>query len=153
MMDYRRQNEVDVKIVRIFNTYGPRMAVSDGRVVSNFIVQALRGDEITVYGKGEQTRSFCYVDDLVDGLIRMMNSEKGFAGPVNIGTPAEFTILELARTVIRMTGSPSRIVHRPLPQDDPVQRRPDIALAREKLGWEPRVPLVEGLEKTIASEA
>jgi UDP-glucuronate decarboxylase len=150
MMDYRRQNGVDVKIVRIFNTYGPRMAVSDGRVVSNFIVQALKGEEITVYGEGTQTRSFCYVDDLIDGLIRMMNSEKGFAGPVNIGTPAEFTILELARTVIRMTGSTSRIVYRPLPQDDPVQRRPDIALAREKLGWEPRVPLAEGLEKTIA---
>jgi UDP-glucuronate decarboxylase len=150
MMDYRRQNGVDVKIVRIFNTYGPRMAVSDGRVVSNFIVQALRGEEITVYGEGLQTRSFCYVDDLVDGLIRMMNSEKGFAGPVNIGTPTEFTILELARTVIRMTGSTSRIVYRPLPQDDPVQRRPDITLAQERLGWEPRVPLAEGLEKTIA---
>lgn len=150
MMDYQRQNGVDVKIVRIFNTYGPRMAVSDGRVVSNFIVQALRGEEITVYGEGLQTRSFCYVDDLVDGLIRMMNSEKGFAGPVNIGNPVEFTILELARTVIRMTGSTSRIVYRPLPQDDPVQRRPDITLARERLGWEPRVPLAEGLEKTIA---
>jgi UDP-glucuronate decarboxylase len=150
MMDYRRQNGVDVKIVRIFNTYGPRMAVSDGRVVSNFIVQALRGEEITVYGEGLQTRSFCYVDDLVDGLIRMMNSEKGFAGPVNIGNPVEFTILELARTVIRMTGSPSRIVYRPLPQDDPVQRRPDITLAQERLGWEPRVPLALGLEKTIA---
>jgi len=150
MMDYRRQNQVDVKIVRIFNTYGPRMAISDGRVVSNFIVQALRGDEITVYGDGTQTRSFCYVDDLIDGLIRMMDSERDFVGPVNIGTPAEFTILELARTVIRMTASPSRIVNRPLPQDDPVQRRPDISLAREKLGWEPRVPLAEGLEKTIA---
>lgn len=149
MMDYSRQNGVDVKIVRIFNTYGPRMAVSDGRVVSNFIVQALRGEAITVYGEGMQTRSFCYVDDLVDGLIRMMNSEKDFAGPVNIGAPTEFTILELARTVIRMTGSASRIVYRPLPQDDPVQRRPDITLAREKLGWEPRVPLAEGLEKTI----
>jgi UDP-glucuronate decarboxylase len=150
MMDYQRQNGVDVKIVRIFNTYGPRMAVSDGRVVSNFIVQALRGEEITVYGEGLQTRSFCYVDDLVDGLIRMMNSEKGFTGPVNIGTPTEFTIMELARTVIRMTGSTSRIVYRPLPQDDPVQRRPDITLAQERLGWGPRVPLAEGLEKTIA---
>jgi UDP-glucuronate decarboxylase len=149
MMDYRRQNHVDVKIVRIFNTYGPRMAVSDGRVVSNFIVQALRGEEITVYGHGEQTRSFCYVDDLVEGLIRMMNSEKDFIGPVNLGTPREFTILELARTVIRMTGSTSRIVFLPLPQDDPVQRRPDISLAREKIGWEPQVPLEEGLEKTI----
>jgi len=150
MMDYQRQNQVDVKIARIFNTYGPRMAISDGRVVSNFIVQALRGEEITVYGEGTQTRSFCYVDDLIDGLIRMMNSEMGFIGPVNIGTPAEFTILELAETVIRMTGSPSRIVHKPLPQDDPVQRKPDIALARERLGWEPRVPLAEGLEKTMA---
>jgi len=150
MMDYRRQNGVDVKIVRIFNTYGPRMAISDGRVVSNFIVQALKGEEITVYGEGMQTRSFCYVDDLVDGLIRMMNSEKGFTGPVNMGTPKEFTILELAGTVIRMTGSASSIVYKELPQDDPVQRRPDITLAREKLGWEPRVPLAEGLEKTIA---
>ena len=150
MMDYRRQNNVDVKIVRIFNTYGPRMAVSDGRVVSNFIVQALRGEEITVYGEGKQTRSFCYVDDLVDGLIRMMNSEKDFTGPVNLGTPVEFTILELAKMVIRMTGSASRIVFSPLPQDDPVQRRPDITLAREKIGWEPHVLLEEGLEKTIA---
>jgi len=150
MMDYRRQNKVDVKIVRIFNTYGPRMAVSDGRVVSNFIVQALRGEAITVYGRGEQTRSFCYVDDLVDGLIRMMASEKEFTGPVNLGTPVEFTILELAKMVIRMTGSASRIVFSPLPQDDPVQRRPDITLAREKIGWEPHVPLEEGLGRTIA---
>jgi UDP-glucuronate decarboxylase len=150
MMDYHRQNGVDVKIVRIFNTYGPRMAVSDGRVVSNFIVQALRGEQITVYGDGSQTRSFCYVDDLVEGLIRMMNSPEGFTGPVNLGTPREFTILELAETVIRMTGSGSRIVFRPLPQDDPVQRRPDIALARERLGWEPKIALAEGLEKTIA---
>jgi UDP-glucuronate decarboxylase len=149
MMDYSRQNHVDVKIVRIFNTYGPRMAVSDGRVVSNFIVQALRGEEITVYGQGEQTRSFCYIDDLVEGLIRMMNSEKDFTGPMNLGTPIEFTIMELARMVIRMTGSASRIVFLPLPQDDPVQRRPNITLAREKIGWEPRVPLEEGLEKTI----
>ena len=150
MMDYRRQNKVDVKIVRIFNTYGPRMAVSDGRVVSNFIVQALRGEAITVYGRGEQTRSFCYVDDLVDGLIRMMDSEKDFVGPVNLGTPVEFTIMELAEMVIRMTGSASRIVFSPLPQDDPVQRRPDITLAREKISWEPRVPLEEGLGRTIA---
>ena len=150
MMDYRRQNNVDVKIVRIFNTYGPRMAVSDGRVVSNFIVQALRGEEITVYGEGKQTRSFCYIDDLVDGLIRMMDSEKDFTGPVNLGTPVEFTILELAKMVIRMTGSASRIVFSPLPQDDPVQRRPDITLAREKIGWEPHVPLEEGLGRTIA---
>ena len=150
MMDYHRQNHVDVKIVRIFNTYGPRMAVQDGRVVSNFIVQALKGEAITVYGDGSQTRSFCYVDDLIDGLIRMMDSPEGFTGPVNMGNPEEFTIRQLAETVIRMTGSRSRIIYRPLPQDDPVQRRPDIALAREKLDWEPRTPLSEGLEKTIA---
>ena len=150
MMDYHRQNYVDVKIVRIFNTYGPRMAVQDGRVVSNFIVQALKGEAITVYGDGSQTRSFCYVDDLIDGLIRMMDSPEGFTGPVNMGNPEEFTIRQLAETVIRMTGSRSRIIYRPLPQDDPVQRRPDIALAREKLGWEPRTPLSDGLEKTIA---
>lgn len=150
MMDYHRQNRVDIKIVRIFNTYGPRMAVNDGRVISNFIVQALRGEDITVYGEGSQTRSFCYVDDLVEGLIRMMNSAEGFTGPVNIGTPEEFTIRELAGTVIGMTGSASRIVFRPLPQDDPLQRRPDIALARERLGWKPLVPLAEGLERTIA---
>ncbi len=150
MMDYHRQNHVDVKIVRIFNTYGPRMAVQDGRVVSNFIVQALKGEAITVYGDGSQTRSFCYVDDLIDGLIRMMDSPEGFTGPVNMGNPEEFTIRQLAEAVIRMTGSRSRIIYRPLPQDDPVQRRPDIALAREKLGWEPRTPLSDGLEKTIA---
>ncbi len=150
MMDYHRQNHVDVKIVRIFNTYGPRMAVRDGRVVSNFIVQALKGEAITVYGDGSQTRSFCYVDDLIEGLIRMMDSPDGFTGPVNIGTPQEFTILQLAETVIRMTGSRSRVIFNPLPQDDPIQRRPDITLAHEKLGWEPRIPLSEGLEKTIA---
>jgi UDP-glucuronate decarboxylase len=150
MMDYHRQNRVDVKIVRIFNTYGPRMAVHDGRVVSNFIVQALKGEAITVYGDGSQTRSFCYVDDLVEGLIRMMTSPEGFTGPVNLGTPEEFTILELARTVIGMTGKGSRIDFRELPQDDPAQRRPDITLAREELGWEPRVPLAEGLKETIA---
>jgi UDP-glucuronate decarboxylase len=150
MMDYHRQNQVEVKIARIFNTYGPRMAVCDGRVVSNFIVQALKGENLTVYGNGSQTRSFCYVDDLVEGLIRMMNSAEGFTGPVNIGTPAEFTIMELARTLIRMTGSASRIDFRELPQDDPTQRRPDITLAREKLGWEPLVPLAEGLKRTIA---
>jgi UDP-glucuronate decarboxylase len=150
MMDYHRQNRVDVKIVRIFNTYGPRMAISDGRVVSNFIVQALRGEAITVYGDGSQTRSFCYVDDLIEGMIRMMNSPAGFTGPVNIGTPDEFTILDLARTLIRMTGSASRIVFKELPQDDPVQRKPDISLAQDKLGWVPRVPLEEGLKRTIA---
>jgi UDP-glucuronate decarboxylase len=150
MMDYHRQNHVDVKIVRIFNTYGPRMAVHDGRVVSNFIVQALKGEDITVYGDGSQTRSFCYVDDLIDGLIRMMNSPDAFTGPVNIGNPREFTILQLAETLIQMTGSASRIIFKPLPQDDPIQRRPDITLAREKLGWEPEIQLSEGLEKTIA---
>jgi UDP-glucuronate decarboxylase len=150
MMDYHRQNHVDVKIVRIFNTYGPRMAVRDGRVVSNFIVQALKGEEITVSGDGSQTRSFCYVDDLVEGLIRMMNSSEGFTGPVNLGNPREFTIMQLAETLIRMTGSSSRIGFNTLPQDDPIQRRPDITLAQEKLGWEPRVQLSEGLEKAIA---
>jgi UDP-glucuronate decarboxylase len=150
MMDYHRQNHVDVKIVRIFNTYGPRMAVHDGRVVSNFIVQALKGEDITVYGDGSQTRSFCYVDDLIEGLIRMMNSPEGFTGPVNIGNPQEFTILQLAETLIRMTGSTSRIIFNPLPQDDPIQRRPDITLARKKLDWEPRIQLSEGLEKAIA---
>jgi len=150
MMDYHRQNHVDVKIVRIFNTYGPRMAVHDGRVVSNFIVQALKGEDITVYGDGSQTRSFCYVDDLIEGLIQMMNSPDAFTGPVNIGNPREFTILQLAETLIQMTGSASRIIFKPLPQDDPIQRRPDITLAREKLGWEPGIQLSEGLEKTIA---
>jgi UDP-glucuronate decarboxylase len=150
MMDYRRQNKVDAKIVRIFNTYGPRMAIGDGRVVSNFIVQAIRGEDLTLYGDGSQTRSFCYVDDLVDGMIRAMETPSDFAGPVNLGNPEEFTIRDLAETVIHMTGSRSRIVLRPLPQDDPVQRQPNITLAKEKLGWEPKVPLEEGLAKTIA---
>jgi UDP-glucuronate decarboxylase len=150
MMDYRRQNKVDAKIVRIFNTYGPRMAIGDGRVVSNFIVQAIRGEDLTLYGDGSQTRSFCYVDDLVDGMIRAMETPSDFAGPVNLGNPEEFTIRNLAETVIHMTGSRSRIVLRPLPQDDPVQRQPNITLAKEKLGWEPKVPLEEGLAKTIA---
>ncbi|MDA8125719.1 MAG: SDR family oxidoreductase [Deltaproteobacteria bacterium] len=150
MMDYHRQNGVDIKIARIFNTYGPRMAVSDGRVVSNFVIQALRGEAITIYGDGSQTRSFCYVDDLLEGLIRLMNSPSDFTGPVNIGNPVEFTILELAQRLIRMTGSASQLVYRPLPQDDPVQRKPDIALARKVLDWEPQVPLERGLEKTIA---
>jgi len=149
-MAYQRYHGIETRIVRIFNTYGPRMAVHDGRVVSNFIVQALKGEEITVYGDGSQTRSFCYVDDLVEGLIRMMNSPEGFTGPINIGTPREFTILQLAETLIRMTGSASPIIFRPLPQDDPIQRRPDIELAREKLGWEPRISLSEGLQRTIA---
>ena len=148
MMDYHRQHRVDIKIVRIFNTYGPRMALNDGRVVSNFIVQALRGDPITVYGKGDQTRSFCFISDLVEGLIKMMNKEE-FNGPVNLGNPGEFTIMELARNVIGLTGSQSKVVFDPLPSDDPVRRQPDITLARAKLGWSPRVALDEGLTKTI----
>lgn len=148
MMDYHRQNGVDIRIVRIFNTYGPRMAVNDGRVVSNFIVQALRGEPITIYGDGSQTRSFCYVSDLIDGIWRLMNTE-GLTGPVNIGNPTEFTIRELAEMVVSMTGSKSEIVRRPLPQDDPCQRQPDTTLAAEKLGWRPLVPLKEGLARTI----
>ena len=147
--DYHRQNGVDIRVVRIFNTYGPRMHPGDGRVVSNFIVQALRNENITGYGDGAQTRSFCYVDDLVEGFLRMMACED-FTGPVNLGNPGEFTILELAEAVIRLTGSKSRIVNEPLPQDDPLQRKPDIGLARERLGWEPKVPLEEGLKRTIA---
>jgi len=149
MMDYHRQNKVDIKIVRIFNTYGPRMAVNDGRVVSNFIVQALRGDPITVYGDGSQTRSFCYVSDLIEGLHSMMEAEN-LIGPVNIGNPGEFTIAELARLVIRLTQSKSKIVHQPLPSDDPVRRQPDISLAKTKLAWAPKVSLEEGLAPTIA---
>ncbi len=148
MRDYHRQNRVDTRIARIFNTYGPRMAVDDGRVVSNFIVQALRGESLTVYGDGTQTRSFGFYSDLIDGLVRLMNVED-FHGPVNIGNPGEFTVLELAEKVLRLTGSRSGIEHRPLPSDDPVKRCPDISLAREKLGWEPRVALEEGLTKTI----
>jgi UDP-glucuronate decarboxylase len=149
MMDYHRQNNVKVKIARIFNTYGPRMALNDGRVVSNFVVQALKGEDITVYGDGSQTRSFCYVDDMVDGLIRMMESDDSFLGPVNLGNPHEFRIMDLAKTVISMTGNRSKIVHRPLPQDDPMQRNPDISLARKMLGWQPNVNLEKGLERTI----
>jgi UDP-glucuronate decarboxylase len=148
MMDYHRQNHVDIRIVRIFNTYGPRMAVNDGRVVSNFIIQALKGEPITIFGDGTQTRSFCYVSDLVDGLVRMMNTE-GLTGPVNIGNPSEFTVRELAELVIELTNSKSRIVYRPLPQDDPTQRRPDISLAMGALGWAPSVELREGLSRTI----
>lgn len=149
MYDYWRQNNVDAKIVRIFNTYGPRMQENDGRVVSNFIVQALRGEDITVYGDGSQTRSFCYIDDLVEGIVRMMNTDN-FFGPVNLGNPGEFTIMELAELVLKLTKSRSKIVHKPLPQDDPVQRQPDITLARERLGWEPKINLEEGLRRTIA---
>ncbi len=148
MMDYHRQNKVDVRIVRIFNTYGPRMALQDGRVVSNFVVQALRGEDITVFGDGSQTRSFCYVDDLVEGMVRMMRKD-GVTGPVNLGNPVETPIVEFARRIIELTGSRSRVVHRPLPSDDPRQRQPDISLARDLLGWEPRVQLDTGLKKTI----
>jgi len=148
--DYHRQNKVNIRVVRIFNTYGPRMHPNDGRVVSNFIVQALNNQDITVYGDGSQTRSFCYVDDLVDGMVRMMNGSDEFVGPVNLGNPTEFTILELAEKIIEATGSKSRIVFRPLPQDDPLQRQPDISLAKEKLLWEPGTPLDEGLQTTIA---
>ena len=147
--DYHRQNGVDIRVIRIFNTYGPRMNPSDGRVVSNFIVQALRGENITVYGDGTQTRSFCYVDDLIEGMVRMMEAE-AFTGPVNLGNPGEFTMLQLAEKVIRLTGSKSRIVNEPLPSDDPAQRRPVIDLAKEKLGWRPTIDLEEGLERTIA---
>lgn len=148
--DYWRQHGIDIKVVRIFNTYGPRMAPDDGRVVSNFIIQALRGDRITIFGDGDQTRSFCYVDDLVEAMMRMMSTSPEFTGPVNIGNPSEFTIRELAETIVRLTGSKSKIVQLPLPQDDPKQRQPDISLAREKLNdWSPAVPLEEGLERTI----
>jgi UDP-glucuronate decarboxylase len=148
--DYWRQHRLRIKVARIFNTYGPRMHPNDGRVVSNFIVQALLGRDITVHGDGAQTRAFCYVDDLIDGLVRLMRSNDEVTGPVNIGNPEEFTIATLAATVIDLTGAKSRIVHRPLPQDDPRQRRPDISHARQVLGWAPRTPLVEGLKKTIA---
>lgn len=147
--DYHRQNGVDIKVIRIFNTYGPNMNINDGRVVSNFIVQALRGENITIYGDGKQTRSFCYVDDLVDGMVRMMNSRDGFVGPVNLGNPVEFTMLDLAEKVINLTGSSSNMIYAPLPQDDPIQRKPVIDLAKEELNWEPRVELEDGLKKTI----
>ncbi len=147
--DYHRQHKTKIKVVRIFNTYGPNMHPEDGRVVSNFIVQALRGQDITVYGKGNQTRSFCYVDDLVDGFIRMMNSDDTITGPINLGNPGEFTILELAEKVISLTGTKSKIIYKPLPSDDPMQRKPDISIAKEKLNWEPKVALDEGLKRTI----
>ncbi|MBR1477537.1 MAG: SDR family oxidoreductase [Lachnospiraceae bacterium] len=147
--DYHRQNDVDIKVIRIFNTYGPNMNQNDGRVVSNFIVQALKGKDITIYGDGTQTRSFCYVDDLVEGMIRMMNSREGFTGPVNLGNPGEFTMLELAEKVISLTGSSSKIIYQPLPQDDPTQRKPVIDLAKKELGWEPTIMLDEGLKRTI----
>lgn len=147
--DYHRSNKVNIRVVRIFNTYGPRMHPYDGRVVSNFIRQALRGEDITIYGDGSQSRSFCFVSDLIEVINRMMNGPDDFVGPVNIGNPTEFTMLELAQQVIELSGSRSRIVHKPLPADDPLQRQPDISLARKHLGWEPTVPLREGLKKTI----
>lgn len=148
--DYHRQHQMDIKVVRIFNTYGPRMHPNDGRVVSNFIVQAIRGDDITIYGDGQQTRSFCYVDDMIEGFVRMMASERGFTGPMNLGNPGEFTMLELAEKVLKLTGSKSKLVSMPLPTDDPKQRQPDISLAREKLDWSPKVALEDGLKETFA---
>ena len=147
--DYHRQHKVDIKVARIFNTYGPNMHPNDGRVVSNFIMQALLGRDLTIYGEGLQTRSFCYVDDLVAGFMALMDSPAGVTGPINLGNPGEFTMIELAKLVIELTGSKSKLVHQPLPPDDPRQRRPDITLAKEKLGWEPKVPLREGLTKAI----
>ncbi len=149
MMDYHRQNNVDIKIVRIFNTYGPRMAINDGRVVSNFCVAALKGEDLTIFGDGQQTRSFAYVDDIIDALVRMMDSADGFTGPVNIGNPDEFTILQLASLAIEFAGSSSKLVFHPARSDDPVRRRPDIRLPRAKLGWEPKTPLQPGLEITM----
>ncbi len=149
MMDYHRQNSTDIRIIRIFNTYGPNMNINDGRVVSNFIVQALKGNDITIYGDGSQTRSFCYVDDLIDGMIKMMNNSQDFTGPVNLGNPTEFTIKDFAQLVIEMTNSKSQIVYKPLPQDDPVKRKPDISLAKQELQWEPKINIEKGLEKTI----
>jgi UDP-glucuronate decarboxylase len=148
--DYFRQHQTDIKVVRIFNTYGPRMHPNDGRVVSNFIVQALQGKDITIYGDGSQTRSFCYVDDLIDAMVRMMATEDGFTGPVNIGNPGEFTMLELAQLVLKLSGSQSKIIHQPLPSDDPKQRQPNIDLAKAKLGWTPKISLEDGLKETIA---
>ncbi|MEY3058168.1 MAG: hypothetical protein RI941_892 [Pseudomonadota bacterium] len=148
--DYYRQHQTDIKVVRIFNTYGPRMHPNDGRVVSNFIVQALQGKDITIYGDGSQTRSFCYVDDLVDAMVKMMNSEKGFTGPVNIGNPGEFTMLQLAEMVLTLSNSKSKIIYQPLPSDDPKQRQPNIDLAKDKLAWQPKVEMKDGLRETIA---
>ena len=150
-VNYHKQNDVKIKIIRIFNTYGPRMELDDGRVVSNFIIQALKGEDITIYGDGTQSRSFQYVDDLIEGMLRMMASSDNFTGPVNIGNPREFTMIELAQLVLELTGSKSKIIHLPLPADDPVQRQPDISLAKAKLnGWEPKIQLRDGLQKTIA---
>ena len=148
--DYHRQHKLRIKVARIFNTYGPRMHPNDGRVVSNFIMQALRGEDITLYGDGEQTRSFCFVDDLVDGLVRLMNTKDDITGPVNLGNPSEFTIKQLAETVIDLTGAKSQLSYKPLPQDDPRQRQPDISLAKTSLDWQPAISLEDGLKKTIA---
>ncbi|WP_454904900.1 UDP-glucuronic acid decarboxylase family protein [Variovorax gossypii] len=148
--DYHRQHQLEIKVVRIFNTYGPRMHPNDGRVVSNFIVQALRGEDITIYGDGSQTRSFCYVDDLIEGFVRMMATSSEITGPFNMGNPIEFTIRELAEAVLKTVGGKSKLIFKPLPQDDPKQRQPNIGLAREKLNWEPKVKLQEGLERTVA---
>lgn len=147
--DYQRQHKLDIKVVRIFNTYGPRMHPNDGRVVSNFIVQAIKGEDITIYGDGQQSRSFCYVDDMIEGFIRMMNSESGFSGPVNMGNPDEFTMLELAENVLKLVGGKSKLAFLPLPIDDPKQRQPNITLAKEKLGWEPTITLEDGLKLTV----
>jgi len=147
--DYHRENKVDIRVIRIFNTYGPRMHPNDGRVVSNFVVQAIKGEDLTIYGDGTQTRSFCYVDDLIDGFVRFMNQDQT-VGPMNLGNPGEFTMLQLAELTLKLVGGKSKIVHRPLPADDPKQRRPDITLAKKVLGWEPKVPLEEGLGRTIA---
>lgn len=148
--DYHRQHRLEIKVVRIFNTYGPRMHPNDGRVVSNFIVQALRGEDITIYGNGQQTRSFCYVDDLIEGFVRIMQSPADFVGPVNMGNPGEFTMLELAEKVLKLVGGPSKLTFHPLPTDDPKQRQPDITLAKNQLGWEPEVALDDGLKETVA---
>ena len=147
--DYHRQHNLDIKVVRIFNTYGPRMHPNDGRVVSNFIVQALQGKDITIYGDGQQTRSFCYVDDLIEVMMRMMSSEEDFTGPVNIGNPGEFTMLELAETILKLSGSKSKLIFLPLPLDDPRQRQPNIELAKARLGWSPKVNLEDGLKETV----
>ena len=147
--DYYRQHKGDIKVIRIFNTYGPRMRINDGRVISNFIVQALRGDDITIYGDGSQTRSFCYVDDLIDGMVKMMNSRDGFTGPVNLGNPGEYSMLQLAQFIIRLTDSKSKLSYMPLPQDDPVQRKPEVSVARDELEWTPTIDLEDGLSKTI----
>jgi UDP-glucuronate decarboxylase len=148
--DYHRQHALEIKVVRIFNTYGPRMHPNDGRVVSNFIVQALRGEDITIFGSGEQTRSFCYVDDLIEAMVRMMATDASLTGPINIGNPGEYSMLQLAETVLRLTQSRSKLIFKPLPSDDPKQRRPDISIAKSKLGWEPKVSLEDGLAPTIA---